>query len=41
MVRLLSLPLLTLAIAAPAGAVETEHLRYHSLTRHWAAFEEL
>jgi hypothetical protein len=41
MVRLLSFLLLALALAAPAGAVETEHLRYHALTRHWAAFEEL
>lgn len=41
MYRTLTLLLLSLFLAAPVGAVETEHLRYHTLTRHWSAFEEL
>jgi hypothetical protein len=41
MLRAVSLILLLLELAAPAGALETDHLRYHTLTRHWAAFEEL
>jgi len=33
--------LLAFSLAAPAWALETAHLRYHTLTRHWSAFEEL
>ena len=39
--RVLAFFLLALFVAAPAGALETEHIRYHTLTRHWSAFEEL
>lgn len=41
MFRVLSFFLLALLLAAPAGALETDRLRYHTLTRHWASFEEL
>jgi hypothetical protein len=40
MLRFISIVLLTLSLASPAWA-ETAHLRYHTLTRHWAAFEAL
>ena len=33
--------LLAVSLAAPAWALETAHVRYHTLTRHWSAFEEL
>jgi len=41
MLRALSLMLFLAGLAAPAWALETAHLRYHTLTRHWSAFEEL
>ena len=41
MLRFISLLLLAFSLAAPARALESAHLRYHSLTRHWSAFEEL
>lgn len=33
--------LVAVSLAVPAWALETDHLRYHTLTRHWSAFEEL
>jgi len=41
MMRFISFILLALSLAAPAWALDTAHLRYHTLTRHWSAFEEL
>jgi len=41
MLRFISLLMLAFSLAAPAWALETAHLRYHTLTRHWSAFEEL
>lgn len=41
MLRFISFFLVAFSLAAPAWALETAHLRYHSLTRHWSAFEEL
>ena len=41
MVRFISFILLAMSLAAPAWALDTAHLRYHTLTRHWSAFEEL
>ena len=41
MLRFITALLLTFSLAAPAWALETAHLRYHTLTRHWSSFEEL
>jgi hypothetical protein len=41
MVRFVSLFLLAFTLATPVWALESAHLRYHTLTRHWSAFEEL
>jgi len=39
--RAVALILFLAGLSAPAWALETAHLRYHTLTRHWSAFEEL
>lgn len=41
MLRFVSSLLLAMSLAAPAWALDSAHLRYHTLTRHWASFEEL
>ncbi len=41
MVRFIPLILVAMSLSAPAWALDTAHLRYHTLTRHWSAFEEL
>lgn len=41
MLRFVSFLLLAFSLSTPAWALDSAHLRYHSLTRHWSAFEEL
>lgn len=41
MLRFISSLFLAFSLAAPAWALETAHVRYHTLTRHWSSFEEL
>jgi hypothetical protein len=41
MMRFISFVLLAISLTSPAWALDNAHLRYHALTRHWSAFEEL